>query len=164
MRFGEETRGYASGVPRITHPVPGTRSHDAPVTISSPTPPEPVELVLRVPGEPESLTVIRHAVGGVATAIGLEAAAIADLRLALTEVVTAAVRRSEGERQAIEVRAEHRAGALRVTVRDSGHALPINGELPLPLVAAISDAVELTHLPGGGTAVTMTFRREPLDD
>lgn len=132
--------------------------------MSTPTPPEPVELVLRVPSEPESLTVIRHAVGGVATAIGLEAAVIADLRLALTEVVTAAVRRTDGASQEIEVRAEHRGGSLRVTVRDTGHALPISGELPLPLVAAISDAVELTHLPGGGTAVTMTFRRVPLDD
>jgi anti-sigma regulatory factor (Ser/Thr protein kinase) len=117
--------------------------------------------MLRVPAAPASLSVIRHTIGGIATALGLGPAAVSDVRLALTEVVTTALRRSSGDDACIEVRAEHADSALRITICDEGRALPISGELPLPLVAAISDAVELTHLPNGGTSVTMTFRSAP---
>ena len=119
--------------------------------------PARVELLLRTPAEPASLAIVRHAVGGTASALGLDPAGAADVRLALTEAVTAAIRRSADHEATIEIRAELVDQALRIAVRDEGGALPINDDLPLPLVAAISDAVELSHLPGGGTEVAMTF-------
>jgi serine/threonine-protein kinase RsbW len=123
--------------------------------------PDRVELLLRTPADPASLAIIRHALGGTASALGLDPAGAADVRLALTEAVTAAIRRTGDGQAMIEVRAELIDRALRIAVRDEGGALPINDDLPLPLVAAISDAVELSHLPGGGTEVAMTFG---LDD
>jgi serine/threonine-protein kinase RsbW len=115
-----------------------------------------IELVLRAPADAAALAVVRHSVGATASALGFDAARVADVRLALTEAMTAAIRRAEpGEM--LEIRGELSDGALRVAVRDSGSVLPINDDLPLPLVAALSDAVEVSHLDGGGTEVAMTF-------
>jgi serine/threonine-protein kinase RsbW len=118
--------------------------------------PSTIELVLRAPADAAALAVVRHSVGATAGALGFDAARVADVRLALTEAMTAAIRRAEpGEM--LEIRGELSDGALRVAVRDSGSVLPINDDLPLPLVAALSDAVEVSHLDGGGTEVAMTF-------
>lgn len=120
--------------------------------------PPPLEASLRLPAEPGSLAVARHALAGFGAAVGLGPAETADLRLAITESVSTAIRRCGADpRAVVEIEATCDGHALRVTVSDHGEALPIGGELPLPLVAAITDAVELTHLPGGGTAVTLTF-------
>ncbi len=118
--------------------------------------PRAIELVLHAPAAATSLAVIRHTVGGTASSLGLDAARVADVRLALTEAVTAAIRRADPE-ETLEIRADLSDGALRIAVRDGGGALPINDDLPLPLVAALSDAVEVSHLNSGGTEVAMTF-------
>lgn len=118
--------------------------------------PTAIELVLRAPADAASLAVVRHSVGATASALGFDAARVADVRLALTEAMTAAIRRAvPGEM--LEVRADVKNQALRVAVRDCGGSLPINDDLPLPLVAALSDAVEVSHLDSGGTEVAVTF-------
>lgn len=118
--------------------------------------PGAIEMVLRAPADAASLSVVRHSVGATASALGFDAARVADVRLALTEAMTAAIRRAvPGE--VLEVHADVINGALRVAVRDRGGALPINDDLPLPLVAALSDAVEVSHLDSGGTEVAVTF-------
>jgi len=139
MERREESVGLPEGLPRA--------SRDRPSAI---------ELVLHAPAAATSLAVIRHTVGATASALGLDAARVADVRLALTEAMTAAIRRADPG-ATLEVRAELSDGALRVAVRDDGGVLPINDDLPLPLVAALSDAVEVTHLDPGGTEVAMTF-------
>jgi hypothetical protein len=118
--------------------------------------PRTIELVVRTPADAASLAVVRHSVGATAAALGFDASRVADVRLALTEAMTAAIRRAvPGEM--LEVRADVTEDALRVAVRDRGGSLPINDDLPLPLVAALSDAVEVTHLEGGGTEVAVSF-------
>ena len=118
--------------------------------------PGPIELVVRTPADAASLAIVRHCVGATAGALGFDAARVADVRLALTEAMTAAIRRAvPGEM--LEVRADVTNDALRVAVRDRCGALPINDDLPLPLVAALSDAVEVRHLDGGGTEVAVSF-------
>ncbi len=125
----------------------------------APAPPEhpgSIELVLRAPADAGSLSVVRHSVGATAGALGFDAARVADVRLALTEAMTAAIRRADpGE--VLEIRADVGEDTLRVAVRDHGGQLQINDDLPLPLVAALSDAVEVSHLDGGGTEVAVTF-------
>jgi serine/threonine-protein kinase RsbW len=118
--------------------------------------PSTIELVLRAPADAAALAIVRHSVGATASALGFDAARVADVRLALTEAMTAAIRRAQRD-EILEIRGDLSDGALRVAVRDSGRVLPINDDLPLPLVAALSDAVEVSHLDGGGTEVAMTF-------
>ncbi|HEX6389648.1 MAG TPA: ATP-binding protein [Solirubrobacteraceae bacterium] len=115
-----------------------------------------IELVLRAPADAASLAVVRHSVGATAAALGFDAARVADVRLALTEAMTAAIRRAVAG-EMLEVRAVVAGGALRVAVRDKGGSMRINDDLPLPLVAALSDAVEVSHLDGGGTEVAVSF-------
>jgi serine/threonine-protein kinase RsbW len=122
------------------------------------------DLRLRVPADPAALTVIRHAVAGIATALGIDAAGVSDVRLALTEVCSTAIRRRRG-RGTLEVTCDLDEASLRVAVRDEGPgaaAEPAEG-LPLPLVAALTDTVELRRLKpphGPGTEVTLTFALE----
>jgi serine/threonine-protein kinase RsbW len=115
-----------------------------------------IELVLRAPANAASLAVVRHCVGATAAALGFDAARVADVRLALTEAMTAAIRRAAAD-QTLEIRAEVTDATLRVAVRDQGGSLRINDDLPLPLVAALSDAVEVSHPTGGGTEVAVSF-------
>jgi anti-sigma regulatory factor (Ser/Thr protein kinase) len=119
-------------------------------------------LDLRLPAEAASLTLVRHAIGGTAAALGMPPAAVADVRLALTEACSAAIRRAaadDGGHAELHITAGLSDGALRVVVEHLGDGVgpgaPGDG-LPLPLVAALADAVELTR-GHGGTEVAMTF-------
>lgn len=122
------------------------------------------DLRLNVPADPAALSVVRHAVGGIATALGLDPAGVADVRLALTEVCSTAIRRTGG-RGALSVACDLDGAALRVVVRDEGTAADgaaatVALPLPLPLVAALTETVELRTLKAPqppGTEVTMTF-------
>lgn len=119
------------------------------------------DLRLRVPADPAALTVVRHAVAGIATALGIGPAGVADVRLALTEVCSTAIRQRRGQ-GALEVSCDLDGDALRVTVRDEGPGAAAEPDetLPLPLVAALTDTVELRRLKpphGPGTEVTLTF-------
>jgi anti-sigma regulatory factor (Ser/Thr protein kinase) len=122
------------------------------------------DLRLTVDAEPNALAVVRHAVGGAASALGLDPAAVADIRLALTEVCSAALRRGEAGDPSrppapLDVTAHAHEGTLRIVVRDRAPGAPSGpgDALPLPLVAAITETVELRRARGGGTEVAMTF-------
>ncbi len=119
-------------------------------------------LRLAVPRSPLAPATVRHTVGGLAVALGADAGALADLRLALSEVCSALVARASGYDGALEVTAElgpDRSGpsALRVLLRDPG-AVRHAGVMPLPLLVALTESVEL-HEDGadGGVEVRLTF-------
>jgi anti-sigma regulatory factor (Ser/Thr protein kinase) len=123
------------------------------------------DLRLGVPADAAALSVVRHAAGGVAVALGMGPADVADVRLAVTEVCSTAIRRVEGN-GTLEVACGLDGAALRVTVRDEGargaQESPAEG-LPLPLVAALTETIELRRLKAphaAGTEVTMTFALE----
>jgi anti-sigma regulatory factor (Ser/Thr protein kinase) len=153
----------SGGAQRSTPPVAGgTRSGGQPDARRA-TIEDGFDLRLSVPADPASLRVVRHAIGGIATALGLDPAGVADVRLALTEVCSTAIQRTEG-RGALAVACDIVGAALRVTVRDDGGPTDAGAPgdaLPLPLVAALTETVELRRLKaplGPGTEVTMTFR------
>lgn len=142
------------------------RLQDEPVHLerrreAAPPLPSAFSLELRVQADPDALAGIRHALGGMAGALGMDPAGIADLRLALTEVCSVAVRRATdgGTQHELGVRAELDGERLRVTIADGPELTPGAGGpegFPLPLVAALTETLELRRTPGGAEVV-MTF-------
>ena len=123
--------------------------------------PKDFSMRLVVAADPDALAGIRHALGGVAGALGMDPAQIADLRLALTEVCSTAARR-DSDAEDLEVDAQLDGDRLRVTVRDGLALVPGAGPdgFPLPLVAALTDTLELRRTPAG-SEVVMTFALRP---
>src|SRR4051812_24978028 len=114
-------------------------------------------LRLTVAPEAASLAIVRHVGGGLATAVGMDARSIADVRLSLTEVCSALLQADgDGPRPPLEVVIDLVDDALRVVVRDP-LPLPAGPDPPMPLslVAAITASVELRRLAEGGSEVTM---------
>lgn len=118
-----------------------------------------LRLELLVPPHADALRVLRACVGGLATGLGLPAGTVADLRLALTEVCTVAVR--SGSDRPIAVRAERAPdGAVHLRVRaDASHhgIAPDGSGLPLALVAALTETVEIRHVGEDEVEISMTF-------
>jgi anti-sigma regulatory factor (Ser/Thr protein kinase) len=143
--------------------VGGTGSRADPLSVErrrEPSLPLPTAFELRLvfPADPNALAGIRHALGGIAGALGVGPAGIADVRLALTEVCSAAIRGDGGDGE-LEVRAALQDGALQVVVADGMGFAPGSGAqagFPLPLVAALTETLELRRV-RGGSEVVMTF-------
>jgi anti-sigma regulatory factor (Ser/Thr protein kinase) len=134
-----------------------------------------VRLVL--PARPEGVGVVRQALAGLADAMALDGAILADAKMAVTEACTNVVVHAYGETAGslvVEMVADDES--VTVVVRDSGSGIRPRATrneqsalgLGLPLIAALSDAFEVRGSPGMGTEVRMTFRFEresdPADD
>jgi anti-sigma regulatory factor (Ser/Thr protein kinase) len=155
--------GPSDAVPRPSLRVVGD-GPDATARAAADAPPwerrQGTEVELRVPADTASLAPVRHVAAGLATALGFDASGVADVRLGLTEVCASLVRESQhvGGRPPLTVTLEVTPQALRVRVRDPGAAPPGPGSgLPLALVAAVTDTVEVRRLEGGGSEIRMTF-------
>jgi serine/threonine-protein kinase RsbW len=122
-----------------------------------------VRLVL--PARPENVAVVRQAVAGVASALGVEDRVVADMKMAVSEacanVVIHAYDRGEGR---IEVDLEPGVATLTVVVRDRGHGVRprldpegTNLGLGLPLMASLADEFEVRTGDPAGTEVRMAF-------
>lgn len=125
----------------------------------------PPDVQLTLPARPEGVGVVRQAVSGVADALDLDDAVVADLKMAVTEACTNVVVHAYDDREGVvDVAIAAGEDALSVVVRDHGSGIrprvrpePAALGLGLPLIAAVSDSFELR---GGaeGTEVRMTFR------
>jgi serine/threonine-protein kinase RsbW len=128
--------------------------------------PDTERMTLTLPSTADSVPVVRHALRGMLEAGGVQAAAAADVLLAVTEACTNAVlhaRREGPEEMLLEVEAGWRAGGLEVVVRDRGQGFTPRVDSPglglgLPVIAALSHRMELRETPGGGTEVVMDFQ------
>lgn len=148
---------------------PGGRVHEA-TTAAGPRRraiEQGFDLRLAVPADAAALGVVRHAVGGIAAALGMDPAGVADVRLAVTEVCSSAIRRADGH-GTLDVACDLDGAALRVTIRDedaaaAGPESPAD-TLPLPLVAAITESIELRRLKRPQTPVTEVTMTFGLDD
>ena len=126
----------------------------------------PAEVVLNMPARAEGVGVVRQALSGMADALDVDAAVLADMKMAVTEACTNVVVHAY-EEQAGQLEVEMLAGEedLTIVVRDHGSGIqpkPARTEPPalglgLPLIAALSDAFELRGTAGRGTEVRMTF-------
>ena len=131
---------------------------------------------LALPAKPEGVGVVRQALAGLADAMALDAAILADAKMAVTEACTNVVVHAYGETEgALEVEMLADEEGVTVVVRDRGTGIRPRATretsalgLGLPLIAALSDAFEVRGGPGIGTEVRMTFsyfrESDPADE
>jgi serine/threonine-protein kinase RsbW len=113
----------------------------------------------------ENVLLVRETLTGVAEATGLDGSELNDVRTAVTEACNNVVLHAyAGEEGPLEVEIAVDPHRLGVTVRDhgvgiDGGAPPSEGEpgIGIPVIQALSDEVEFTEPPGGGTEVRMGF-------
>jgi anti-sigma regulatory factor (Ser/Thr protein kinase) len=125
----------------------------------------PPEVLLTMPARAEGVGVVRQALTGVADALDFDASVLADMKMAVTEACTNVVVHAYEDEGMLEVEMLAGDEGLTIVVRDHGagiqprparHGAPALG-LGLPLIAALSDAFELSGASGSGTEVRMTF-------
>ncbi len=123
---------------------------------------------LTMPARAEGVAVVRQALAGMADALAVDAAVLADMKMAVSEACTnVVVHAYDDGGGALEVDMLADEQTLTIHVRDRGtgiHPQPMRSRdvpalgLGLPLIAALSDAYELRGSAGQGTEVRMTFR------
>jgi serine/threonine-protein kinase RsbW len=127
------------------------------------------EVTLALPARPENVAVVRQALAGVADALEIGVALVADMKIAVTEACTNAVLHAyDGGDGPLEISMRAPDGHLTVSVRDRGPGFkPLPAEpdeaplgFGLALIASLADAFAIQ---GGitGTEVQMTFDLEP---
>ena len=149
----------------VERTAPPAEHRDLPAVFSAPHRPwralDGLGLVLRLPHDSSSAAALRHSVGGLAFALGLAGASVADVRLALTEICGALLASVPADRQTgdLEVHVRVRGDRLEVRLVDRGAALGAGPghRLSLALVAALTDAVKIRRPPEGGVEVLVTF-------
>jgi serine/threonine-protein kinase RsbW len=121
---------------------------------------------LRLPAVPANVGLVRQALAGLAEQLGIDAARLADMKIALTEACTNAVLHAYDDEQGgpLEATMAVAHGRLVLSVRDYGHGLrplPSAHEGPplgfgLALIASLSDEFGIA---GGrhGTEVRIAF-------
>ncbi len=133
---------------------------------------------LTLPARPEGVAVVRQALAGMADALDLDAAVLADMKMAVSEACTnVVVHAYEDIEGVLEIDMLADESCLTIRVRDHGSGIQPHPQasrdvpalgLGLPLIAALSDAYELHGSTGRGTEVRMTFRyardADPAED
>jgi serine/threonine-protein kinase RsbW len=123
---------------------------------------------LRLQNRPENVLVVRQALTGVASSIGLDAVETNDLNTAVTEACNNVVMHAyAGDEGPLEVDVYVLGDAVAVAVCDRGigigplHDIDDGDELQtglgLPVIQALSRDVEIAQRAGGGTTVRMEF-------
>jgi anti-sigma regulatory factor (Ser/Thr protein kinase) len=120
---------------------------------------------LTLPAAPDSVAVVRHALGGITAPLGMGAAA-AELRLAVTEACTNVVRHAYrgGHTGPLEIHVHASAQELWVDVRDRGPGIRPRTRtdslgLGLSLIASLSDGLRIFRDAEGWSVLAMCFRR-----
>jgi serine/threonine-protein kinase RsbW len=122
---------------------------------------------LTMPARAEGVAVVRQALAGMADALAVDAAVLADMKMAVSEACTnVVVHAYDGSDGMLEVDMSADDVGLTIRVRDHGRGIqpqvtharevPALG-LGLPLIAALSDTFEVQGAEGEGTEVLMTF-------
>jgi serine/threonine-protein kinase RsbW len=128
-------------------------------------------VVLTLDARPENLALTRLALAGVAANAGAPRDVVADLKLAVTEACTNAIKHAYGEGGAgtIVVRYRGEPGMLSIEVEDSGsgfepsalaEATERNGAgngMGLMIIRVLTDELEISNT-GSGTRLTLVKR------
>jgi serine/threonine-protein kinase RsbW len=122
------------------------------------------DLVLSLPARAENVAVVRHAFGGLGEALEMPEQLLSDIKLAVTEACTNVVIHAyPGGEGPMEVRAILGEAQLSVVVRDEGRGVVPRADSPglglgLPLIATLTESLELGTGADDATEVRMTFR------
>ncbi len=124
-----------------------------------------------LPARAENVPLVRHALAGLAEALEMEPAGIADLKTVVTEAcMNVVVHAYHGEQEPgpLEIEAWPNDTCVVVTVRDFGDGIrPLADveqkslRLGLSLIAALTDSFSIRGGLGQGTEVTMTVPLRP---
>ncbi|HVV90777.1 MAG TPA: ATP-binding protein [Solirubrobacterales bacterium] len=136
---------------------------------------DPSGLQISLPALAENVAVVRHAIAGLAERIGMDEAAIADLKTVVTEACMNVVVHAypEGEVGLLEVDAVPDGDGLTVSVRDFGRGIsPRPGvdrpslRIGLALIAALSSSFEIRGGVERGTEIRMhlPLRSRPIPE
>jgi len=116
-----------------------------------------------MPARAENVALVRHVIGSLAAALRLPEPMIEDVKLAVTEACTNVVRHAySGSDGPLEVRVEPASECLTVVVTDHGRGIrpdPTSdgAGLGLPLIAALTNQLEIEEGPPHGSRVRMSF-------
>lgn len=122
------------------------------------------DLELTLPARPENVAVARHAIGGFADVLDVPDQTLADVKLAVTEACTnVVVHAYPGGEGPMGLRATVVDDLLRVVVVDEGRGMLPRADSPglglgLPLIATLTESLELGTGDDEETEVRMTFR------
>jgi anti-sigma regulatory factor (Ser/Thr protein kinase) len=123
------------------------------------------DITLTLPARPENIALVRHVIGALGAAISLPSSTVNDMRLAVTEACTNVVRHAYSQHDGrIEVVIRPDGEAINVIVSDDGRGLGPSPDvagpgLGLPLIAALTDRLEIDHAPQKGSRLLMAFLR-----
>jgi serine/threonine-protein kinase RsbW len=129
------------------------------------------DLQLTLPARAENVAVVRHALGGLGDALGLEDDALSDVKLAVTEACTNVVLHAypdEVEGPLSVSATMEPDGNIAVAVRDHGRGMTPRADSPglglgLPLIASLTEQLEVGSGPDHtSTEVRMVFRIQDL--
>jgi serine/threonine-protein kinase RsbW len=123
---------------------------------------------LELDSRPETLTLVRGVLAGVAELIGLDPELLDDLKTAVSEACNNVVMHAyDGEAGPLSVRMYIEPAAIEVVVEDQGSGLPplapadetVRG-VGLSVIRALAEHAEFRAMPEGGTEVRMSFAGE----
>jgi anti-sigma regulatory factor (Ser/Thr protein kinase) len=122
------------------------------------------DVELTLPARAENVAVVRHAIGGLGDALDLDPQTLSDVKLAVTEACpNGGVHAYEGGEGPMSVAADVATDHLTVTVFDEGRGIVPRADSPglglgLPLIATLTEALELGKDDRERTEVRMSFR------
>ena len=122
------------------------------------------DIELTLPARAENVAVVRHAIGGLGEALDVDPQTLSDVKLAVTEACTnVVVHAYDGADGPMQIAAELGTEALVVVVRDEGRGIVPRPDSPglglgLPLIATLTEALELGKDDHDRTEVRMSFR------
>lgn len=132
--------------------------------------PEAPDLEISLPARAENVGVIRHVLGGVGDALALHPEVLADIKLAVSEACSnVVVHAYVADAGLLDLELTRHDGLLEVVVRDHGKGMSPRPDSPglgvgLPLIASLTEALELVNRSDGGTEVRMSFSLAPPED
>lgn len=122
------------------------------------------DLELTLTADADNVGVVRHVLGGLGEALGLDRETLEDVRLAVSEACANAVLHGYAGTAPglMDVEVSTHARELEVSVRDHGLGMSPRADSPglgvgLPLMASLAESMELLAPPGGGTEIRMRF-------
>lgn len=123
---------------------------------------------LDLDSRPETLTLVRGALGGVADQLALDPELLDDLKTAVSEACNNVVMHAYDDVPGpLGVRLYAREETIEVVIRDEGRGIPeiapsddrLQG-VGLPVIRALTQQAEFRPMPAGGTEVRMLFAGE----